>query len=195
MLEKMILAFIPLFVAVDAIGVLPIFIELTESIERKEKKKIVLYSIITAIALAVSFLFFGKIIFNILGITINDFMIAGGAVLFSISILDILISSKSKRIVDNSLAIVPIGTPLIAGPAVLTTSLMMLDLYGVIPTLVSVVVNIIIAGVVFSFSDILIKITRESGAKAISKITSLLLAAISVMMIRKGIIGIIKLFS
>lgn len=192
MIEKIVLSFIPLFVAVDAIGVLPIFINFTHTMSKKERKKVIISSVVTALSLSISFILLGRFIFNILGITINDFLIAGGSILFSLSILDILTPNKQKKISSNELAIVPIGTPLIAGPAVLTTSLIMLDLYGIIPTLVSVITNILFAGIIFSFSNLIIKITGEAGAKAISKITSLLLAAISIMMIRKGIFGIIN---
>jgi multiple antibiotic resistance protein len=70
----------------------------------------------------------------------------------------------------------------------LTTSLINIAEYGTYPTLLAIVVNILLAGLVFSLSEILIKILGEAGAKALSKVTSLLLAAIAVMMIRKGIL-------
>jgi multiple antibiotic resistance protein len=191
MFERIILSFIPVFVAVDALGVLPIYISLTYGTEKKERIKIVIWSVITAALLAVAFIFLGKFVFKVMGITINDFMIAGGAILFCISIRDILSNEKMKRIPGEELAIVPLGTPLIAGPALLTTSLIVIEEYGVIPSIISVFANIVIAGVIFYLSDIIIKIIGKSGTKAMSKITSLLLAAISIMMMRKGIVSII----
>ena len=187
MIKTVFLAFIPLFVAVDAIGVLPIFISLTEKMERKERLSVIIKSLATAICLAVFFIFLGKAVFSVLNITVADFMVAGGILLFCIAIIDLLNPIKRRRIPGGELGFVPLGTPLIVGPAVLTTSLLMLDAYGLLPTLISVLTNIILAGVIFWSAAIFIKVLGIAGTRALSKITSLLLAAIAVMMIRKGI--------
>ena len=192
-MNNLMLAFIPLFVAVDAIGVLPIFVSLTAGLSAKEKSKIVVQSVITALCLAVGFVFLGKAVFKILAISIGDFMIAGGILLFCIAIIDLLSPNKRRRIPSSELGFVPLGTPLIVGPAVLTTSLLMLDAYGLRVTLLAVLVNIILAGIIFLFSQILIKVLGVSGSRALSKITSLLLAAIAVMMVRKGVYYILNL--
>jgi multiple antibiotic resistance protein len=190
-IKNILLSFIPIFVAVDAIGVLPIFVSLTEDVEQKEKSKVILQSILTALCLAVGFIFLGKAVFNWLGITIGDFMVAGGAILFCLAIIDIANPVKKRRLPEQNLGAVPIGTPLIVGPAVLTTSMVIISQYGLLPTLISVVVNILLAGLIFRFSTILINALGGSGAKALSKITSLLLAAIAVMLIRKGIANLL----
>jgi len=150
---------------------------------------------VTALGLAVGFIFLGKAIFSFLGITVSDFMIAGGAVLFSIAIIDIVNPQKKRRAPSKELAAVPLGTPLIVGPAVLTTSLIIIGEYGLFPSLISVVINVLLAGLIFSSSHILIKILGESGVKALSKVTSLLLGAIAVMMIRKGILELLRQLS
>ena len=193
MIKNILLAFIPVFVAVDAIGVLPIFVSLTDEFNKKEKIKVILQSIITAICLAIGFVFLGKIIFKLLSITVGDFMIAGGGVLFFIAIMDIINPTKKSRIPSSELGAVPLGTPLIVGPAVLTTSLIIIDEFGLAPTLISIFINVILAGIIFSFSDFLIKLLGEAGTRALSKVTSLLLAAIAVMMIRKGVLYIVAL--
>lgn len=183
----MFLAFIPLFVAVDAIGVLPIFVSLTDGMENKERAVVILKSLATAACLGIGFIFLGKAVFRLLSITVADFMVAGGTILFCIAIIDLLNPAKKRRIPGADLGFVPLGTPLIVGPAVLTTSLLMLDTYGLFSTLVSVLVNIILAGAIFWSANFFIKIIGVSGSRALSKITSLLLAAIAVMMIRRGI--------
>ena len=193
MIKNLLLAFIPIFVAVDAIGVLPIFVSLTQGLKKEEKSRIIFQSMLTAICLAVGFIFLGKIVFKLLGITLGDFMVAGGAILFCIAIMDIINPGKKRRIPSNELGAVPLGTPLIVGPAVLTTSLIIIGEYGLYATLFSVLVNVILAGIVFSLSGILIRILGEAGSKALSKITSLLLAAIAIMMIRKGVAQIFNL--
>lgn len=187
MVKDILLAFIPIFVAVDAIGVLPIFVSLTKGLTRRERLRVILQSVFTAICLAVGFIFLGKAVFALLGITVGDFMVAGGAILFCIGVIDIVNPGKRLQIPSKELGVVPLGTPLIVGPAVLTTSLIIIGEYGLYPTLISVLINILLAGLIFSSSEVLIKTLGEAGSRALSKITSLLLAAIAVMMIRKGI--------
>jgi multiple antibiotic resistance protein len=189
--KNILLSFIPIFVAVDAIGVLPIFVSLTEGAEQKEKSRIITQSVLTALCLAIGFIFLGKAIFRVLGITMGDFMVAGGAILFCLAIIDIVNPVKKRRMPSRDLGAVPIGTPLIVGPAVLTTSMVIISQYGLLPTLASVVANILLAGLIFRFSVVLIRALGESGTKALSKITSLLLAAIAVMLIRKGIANLL----
>jgi multiple antibiotic resistance protein len=187
-LRNILLSFIPLFVAVDAIGVLPIFVSLTEGLDKQQKNKIIVQSMVTAFLLAVSFILVGKLVFKLLGITLGDFMVAGGALLFCIAIIDLVSQTKERRIPVKDVGAVPIGTPLIVGPAVLTTSLVIISEYGLLPTVIAVIGNILFAGLIFSGSYWLIKVLGEAGTKALSKIMSLLLAAIAVMLIRKGIL-------
>lgn len=191
MLKDIFLAFIPLFVAVDAIGVLPIFVSLTEELDKKEKIKVIFQSLVTAICLAIGFIFLGQAIFRFLNITVGDFMIAGGILLFCIAIIDILSPVKRRRIPSKELGSVPLGTPLIVGPAVLTTSLIVMQQYGLAPTLIAVLANVLLAGLIFLFSQIIIRIVGIAGSRALSKIAALFLAAIAVMMVRRGIVYII----
>jgi len=186
-LKNILLSFIPLFVAVDAIGVLPIFVSLTEGLDKQQKNKIIVQSMVTAFLLAVGFILVGKLVFKLLGISIGDFMVAGGALLFCIAIIDLVSHTKERRMPVKDVGAVPIGTPLIVGPAVLATSLVITPEYGLLPTTISVIGNILFAGLIFSGSFWLIKGLGEAGTKALSKIMSLLLAAIAVMLMRKGI--------
>jgi len=187
MLKNIILSFIPIFVAVDAIGVLPIFVSLVEDLEQKEKTRIIFQSMLTASLLAVGFVLVGRFVFGILGITIGDFMIAGGAILFCLAIIDIINPTKKRRMPSKDLGVVPLGTPLIVGPAVLTTSMVIVSQYGLYTTIISILLNILLAGFIFRLSFVLMRVLGDAGTKALSKITSLILAAIAVMLIRKGL--------
>lgn len=185
------LCFVPLFVAVDALGVLPIFIGLTEGLERPRIRKIIWQSVITAMAVAIAFIALGKAVFSLLGITIADFMIAGGALLFVLALREHLLFERQMRMGDlecpECLGAVPIGVPLIVGPAVLTTSILLADQYGYLPAVSAVILNIVIAGIVFLLSDPINSVLGTSGTRAISKLAGLILAAIGVMMVRRGI--------
>ena len=167
---------------------MPMFMALTEGLEPRKLPRLALVSVATAAAVALAFLALGTAILKLLGITIADFMVAGGILLFVISMTDLLTTEKLQRRVDpESLGAVPIGVPLITGPAVLTTSLLLMNEYGLLPAATAALANILIAGVVFRFSDLVGRVLGKAGAKILSKIASLLLAAIAVMMVRKGV--------
>lgn len=195
MLLNYFLSFIAIFVAVNALAFLPLFVTMTEGMNRRQKISIINSSIITALAIAIAFTFVGKWLFQLLGIHVFDFMIAGGVLLFIIAINNIINPEKKTRIPADTMGAVPLGTPLMVGPAVLTTILIISEAYGIFPTLVALVVNVLLAGIILRFSIPIINTIGISGTRAISKISSLLLAALAVMMVRKGIIGIITLHS
>jgi multiple antibiotic resistance protein len=186
------LCFVPLFVSVDAIGTLPIYISLTNEIDGHSRKSVVITSVITAMIVALLFLFVGEVVLRMLGITVGDFMIAGGIILFLISIGDILMLTKpQKQISSETLGPVPIGVPLIVGPAVLTTLLLLAREYGFFYTAIATVINILIAGIIFLLSGLIMRLLGGSGTKIVSKIASLFLAAIAVMMVRKGLTAVL----
>jgi multiple antibiotic resistance protein len=195
-IQPYLLAFIPVFVAVDSIGNIPLFIALVEGATRKQRHRIIIDSIVTATVVAVLFVFIGKFILRFIGITIADFQIAGGALLFALS-LKLLLQPGSKSFLseghDKMVGVFPLGTPLITGPAVLTTTMMMLDSFGTWPTFVSLVLNMFIVWVTLAKADLIMKLLGPGGTRAFSKIMYILLAAISVMMIRKGIFNVIGL--
>lgn len=186
------LCFVPLFVATDAIGTLPLLVGMTEGLDAVQIKRVVLQSVLVAMAVALLFLLFGQVVLQWLGITVADFLIAGGALLFIISVSGLLDVQKAGPVLDaRTLGAVPLGVPLVAGPAVLTTILLLLGEHGAVVTAIAVYVNIIIAGIVFLLSGLIIRILGKTGVKTISKLSSLLLAAIAVMMIRRGVVAII----
>ncbi len=186
-MKEFLLSFIPIFVAMDVIGILPMFIGFTDHLKKREKQKTIVQSIITAFLIGIVFLFLGRWIFQIMGILVADFKIAGGTVLLAISLRDILQYQKSVRLPTETMGAVPIGTPLVTGPAVLTTIIMLLDSYGLFYTVLSFVANLLIVWVSFSYADKISGFLGKAGSKAISKIAALLLAAIAVMMMRKGL--------
>lgn len=190
------LCFVTMFVAVDPVGLLPSFMALTEGVERHRLRGIILQSVVTASVVAIVFLVFGPTLLSKLGITVPDFMIAGGLLLLVFTLADLLTGEKRLRQPDaDSLGAVPIGVPLITGPAVLTSCIVLANVHGKPITASAVVINIILAGIVFAFSEPITRWIGRTGAKATSKVASLLLAAIAVMFIREGIAEVILSFS
>jgi multiple antibiotic resistance protein len=197
LLKPTIVTFIPIFLAVDIIGTVPIFLSLTENLTDKQKNKVLTDSCIIAALLAVVFVFLGKLILRGLGVTIDDFKIAGGILLFILSVY-LLLPGKTRDFVNLSLSedigVFPLATPLITGPAVLVTTIMLLDSSGLIITLTALILNMLVAWLVLRFSTLLIKVIGSSGVKALSKISYIFLAAIGVMILRQGIAGTIFSF-
>lgn len=192
-LEPYILTFIPIFVAVDAIGNIPLFVSLVEGANKKQRQRIIIDSVTTATVVAILFMFIGKWVLRLIGITIADFQIAGGLLLLIISVW-LLLPGSQKSILsdgrDKEVGVFPLGTPLITGPAVLTTILMMLDSFGLKATSVSLVFNMLIVWMTLVRADSIMKLMGASGTRAFSKIMYILLAAIGVMMVRIGVMGI-----
>lgn len=191
-LKQYFLAFVPIFVAVDALGMLPIFLSLTNGMNKEERARLIRLSTITALLVSIAFLFVGKLVFSWLGITISDFLVAGGAILFILSIRDLLSFNRASRVAGETIGVVPLAVPLIVGPAVLTGSLILWDSLGAGPTLFSIVSNILLCGVILIFSDRLSKILGEGGSNTLSKIANLFLAAIGVMLMRRGFYEILS---
>jgi len=188
-MKSFLFCFVPLFVAVDAIGVLPLFFSLTRGVPAAQTRRIIVHSVITAAVVALLFAGAGTTLLKMLGITIADFMVAGGVLLFGICMVDLLTPDKVALQVDAaSLGAVPLGVPLITGPAVMTTSILLVNEQGMLPTAAAIILNVLIAGVVFFFAAQINRLLGKAGSNIISKIANLLLAAIAVMMIRKGIV-------
>lgn len=191
--DRFLSAFLPLFVAIDAIGMVGIYISLTSDFTESVKRRLVTEATLTALFVSVIFLFFGKMIFRLLGISPDDFRVAGGIILLILAISDILFSNHEKRRgTDSAVGIVPIGIPLIMGPAALTTILISTETVGFPLTLISLLLNLVIAWFVFRHANWFVRMMGEAGTKALAKVMALFLAAIAVMMIRVGIIGFLE---
>ena len=141
MIEKFFLAFIPVFVAIDPIGLVAIFLGLGTSASREQRKRQALLGIFTALGIAIGFIFLGKIIFAALGITVADFQVAGGLILLGLAGRELLSLGPQDRGGGDEFGVVPLGMPLIAGPALLTALLILVDTVGLVFTLVSLLVK------------------------------------------------------
>ena len=186
--HKFLLSFIPMFIAMDVIGVIPVFLGLTQGMTDKHRRKLITDATLTALIVSLAFLILGKMIFKVLGISEDDFRIGGGIVLLVISVHNLAFSNFSSEVkADTSVGIVPIGIPLIMGPAALTTILITMDSQGLVMTLASLLTNLLIVWVVFRNSKVIGSALGEGGSRGFAKVAHLFLAAIAVMMIRVGV--------
>ncbi len=190
-LKTFVLSFIPLFVAIDVIGLVPIFISLTNTLDRPQRKRLTTDATLTALGFSIVFILGGRMIFNFLGITENDFRVGGGIVLLVLAVDDLIFATERGRKPETSIGVVPIGIPLMIGPAALTTLLIIVDAYGYIAAVVSLLANLFVVWFIFRNSDLVIRMVGEAGSKAFAKIAALFMAAIAIMMIRVGLTAMI----
>jgi len=193
-IRELALTFVPLFFAMDAVGNLPVFLALTQEVEPKHRRRAVHLATLTALGVGLVFVAIGKAIFLLLGIEVADFLVAGGIILL---ILAIRYSITGKMVEPQNLSasemigVVPLGTPLVVGPAVLTSLLSLTGQYRIPIVLSSFILNLVIQWVLFRQADRIVDFLGRTGANAISKIVMLLLAAIAVKMIREGVLTIL----
>jgi multiple antibiotic resistance protein len=186
--------FIPLFVAIDAFGLVPVFLAVTGEMSATQRRRVTFQAVFTAMGIATGFMFLGHAIFSVLGITENDFRIAGGVLLLVLAVLDLLRTGKPAVHEPEIVGIVPLAMPLIAGPATLTTVLIMSSRpeYGYAVTLLSLLVNFAILLAVMLAAGRIERAIGTNALRAFSKLVMVLLAAIAVNFIRTGIGNIVR---
>ena len=187
---------IPLFVAINIPGILPLFIGLTAGMSAGARRRLVLQAVTTAFGVAILILFAGELIFRTLGITLNDLRVGGGLILLILSIVDLIFADFRRRAPAQEgeatdLGVVPLGIPLIIGPAAITSILVSQQSYGYLPTLVALVSNLVLVLLAFFWGPALLDRLGANTSKAVAKVASLFLAAIAVAIIRAGIAGMI----
>lgn len=179
-------AWIPLFVAIDPPGVAPMFLGLTQGVDPAERRNIANQATLTAAIVAIGFLFLGELTLRALDITLADFQVAGGLVLLGLAYRDILGSPETAPARREDVGVVPLGTPLVAGPATLTLLLILARSVGLTITLLALLANLVLVLLTFRYSDRLTRFVGLRGLRAAARIVALLLAAIAVHMIRRG---------
>lgn len=188
-MQEVMVAFVVLFVAVDILGILPLYLSLTTDLPAEQRKRLPRQSALTGTTLGVGFLLVGDAIFRVLGVTVGDFQVAGGILLLVLSLYDLLNPGKTLRKPMPGVGVVPLGTPLIVGPAVLTALVILVQSHGYSITLLAFAANMGIVFVVLRYAGAIGRVLGEPGSRAIGKVTSILLAAFGVSLVRRGLPG------
>jgi multiple antibiotic resistance protein len=187
MVRQFLVAFVSLFIAMDVVGVLPIYLGLVTGLPENDRRRIVVEATLTAAGVALGFLLVGDVLLGLLGVTVADFQVAGGILLLILSIYDLLHPVAPLRQLGTNMSVVPLGIPLIAGPAVLTTLLLLARTQGYGLTLLAFTINLLLVWAALRWACKIEQAIGEAGARAVAKVSSLLLASIAVTMIRTGI--------
>jgi len=194
-IHDFVLTFVPLFIVIDAFGNIPFLVSVGEGLEPQRQRSIVHVAVLTATAVGLVFLFFGQFILTVLNIPVGSFAIAGGLILLILSIQHMMTGQMVTASREEMVAVVPIGTPLTVGPATITTLLLLALQYRLYIVLIAFAVNMVITWAVFMLGQRISRFLGRGGLRAVSRVFSLLLAALGVNMMLQGLnlVGIIHL--
>jgi multiple antibiotic resistance protein len=185
---------VPIFVALSPLTILPVFLSMTDGMEALETRQLARRAVVTALSLAIAVVVAGQYIHRFLGITVDDLRVAGGVILLLISIYGLIFTREQRKTAElgSDAGIVPLGTPLIVGPATMTTSVVRADSHGRIVVVTALAINLFLIGFLLDYADQVKRVVRPSMSKAFGKVMSLFLAVIAVAMLRIGIAAFIR---
>jgi len=186
------LAFVPLLVAVDPAGCVPIFLGLTADLDRAQVRRIVNQAAVVSFIIAALFAVGQRWLFRLLSMEMSDFQIGGGLLLFGLAITDLLATGRRTKRDHTGIGIVPLATPLIAGPALLTTIVLTVDAHGLAVTLLAVALNLVLTWILLRSADRLAARIGREVLNGFSKVLMVLLAGYGVMMVRQGILAFLR---
>ena len=187
-LDELLKSVVVLFVVVDPIGNVPIFIGLTKGMDREQRKKVFHIATITSWALLMVFALAGHQLLLLFGISLNSLMIAGGILLLILAIKILIYGEwEEKTSSPKNAGVVPIAFPLLAGPGAITTTIVSFEKWGLLITLLSVVIVLVLTWVVLRLIGPIHKILGEIGATVVARVMAIFLAAIAVQFIVEGL--------
>ncbi|MBI5225777.1 MarC family protein [Candidatus Micrarchaeota archaeon] len=190
MFDQFIYAFVTLFVILDPFASIPAFLTLTRKLSDEDRRAVAHKAVLLAGILAFVFLFSGQTILNMLGVSLSSFKIAGGIVLGLMGLETILgfeINGNKEK--DNDSIAVLIATPLLTGPGVITTSILLGHQVGLMVTAAAAFLALALAFIILHFAPRLHKVLGEKTINVFSKIMGLMLLALAVEFIRTGMAG------
>ncbi len=188
-LMQIILSTITIFIIMDPFASIPPFLAGTRKCKDKEAANLANKAIIIAGAVALLFMFFGNMLLQALGITLLDFKVAGGIVLILLGLENVLSfhisNAKDKKEGLESVAVL-IGTPLLTGPGLITTLIVLLDMNGIISTTIALMLALLASWLILRNAIHIRNILGDRVISIISKIIGLLLIALGISFIRSG---------
>jgi len=179
---------VALFVVIDPIGIVPVFIALTQKMERVGRASVTKTTIITAAGLLFVFAVAGTQLLSIFGITLASFMVAGGVLLFIVAIE--LLTHGGWRFggagAQDESGVVPLAFPLLAGPGAITAVMISFQTAGLVVTAISIMIVIGITYVILRYVDRIYRVLGRRGSIIVTRVFAVLVAAIAVQFIVHG---------
>jgi multiple antibiotic resistance protein len=184
--------FVTLFVIMDPPGTIPLFLSLTGGRSIEMRRRLAWQAVLVAFFVITVFALFGQTILNYLGITLPAMQAAGGLLLLLVA-LELLTGKADEptQTTNVNVALVPLGTPLLAGPGAIVATIVFVrgvDGFDEAATIAAAIVAVhLVLWLFLRFSVGIIKVIRDSGVTLISRIAGLLLSAIAVQLIADAV--------
>lgn len=187
-------SFAALFIILDPLLSVPIFAAMTKGQTPAEIHKQAFIAVAVAGCLMYLFLVFNKMIFDILGLNMPSFQIAGGILLFLLGIQEALgIEIGHTKEHTKTAAGVVIGTPLLCGPGTITTVMLLSRDFGTLITFVAITLSLLATWLVLYFSENIQRILGDVITDIMGKVLGMFVAAIAVKIIASGILAYLAL--
>ena len=189
--------FVTLMVIMDPLGTVPVFLALTNGRTMKARHRLAWQAVVTAGAVIGIFAVFGQSILSYLGITLPALQGAGGLLLLLVA-LELLTgrTDTPTEVRDVNVALVPLGTPLLAGPgAIVATIVFVRGAHGVAGLLAIIGAVLAVHLVLYSalrFSVLLIRVIKDTGISLLTRIFGLLLSAIAVQLVADSVTAFVR---
>ena len=195
----LITAFATLFVVIDPPGLVPLFIALTQGMDKQHRRRMARRACIIAFVLLTMFGLMGEALLGFIGISMPAFRIAGGILLF-LTALDMLFERRTQRREgqhpdpDHDPSVFPLATPLIAGPGAIATMILLVGQsgpgwIGTVAVLGLLLAMIFATYLFFLASPFLERLLGRTGTVVITRLLGMLLAALSVQFVIDGVRG------
>jgi multiple antibiotic resistance protein len=188
--------FVTLFVIMDPLGTIPVFLALTGGRTRKARSRAAGQAVLVSFGVICSFAVFGQQILDYLGIGIPALQGAGGLLLLLVA-LDLLTgrAEDPQQVEDVNIALVPLGTPLLAGPGAIVATIVFVrraEGWDYLFLALAVVAVHLLLYLSLRFSGGIIRVIKDSGIVLVSRIAGLLLSAIAVQLVADSVIGFVN---
>lgn len=181
-------AIVALFIVIDPLGNVPIFISLTMGMNKAERKRTFNVATVVALILLMVFVVVGRQLLNLFNISLYSFMIAGGILLLIVSVKILIYGEWTERAISpENVGAVPIAFPLLTGPGAITTAIVIIQTLGFVPTFLSVLIIFFLVWLILQFIDAIHGFLGKVGSAVVARLMAIFIAAIAVQFIVDGI--------
>jgi multiple antibiotic resistance protein len=184
-------SFVTMVAIFDPLGGVPVFLALTSDLAERNRKRAALQAVGVAAAVVIVFALFGQPILGGLGISVEALQVAGGLLLVLVALELLRPEAQSERFAGGNVALVPLGTPLLAGPGAIAATMLYMrraaSFGGALSVVAALLLALVVVGIALRYSSVIARVLKDDGINLISRVMGLLLTAIAVQLVATGI--------
>lgn len=186
---------VTLLIVLDPFGLLPLVVGMTRQMSNKQRRRMLNKAVLVGFLLLLAFTFTGTGLLRLFRITLDDMRIAGGLLLLVLALNIVLAGHESSEETDVGMhmGVVPIASPLLVGPGSIATAVVLVGTRGFLIASLAVLCAFLLTWLVLRSTTLIYRVLGETGSDVIARIMGMLLAALAIVYIREGVIGIIEI--